>query len=247
MNHLQYLGGLRRHYIVVPQLGVGYGRIPKAANSMIKRLLARGAGLEEMFGDEAFSQDRNWATKAPHAYFLTAAEARRRFPDLVLFSFVREPLSRLASCYRSKIIRPEVVHDSLRREGLGKDTTFRDFALHVCGRSDWRSNIHYRSQAHILRGRGGLAPDFIGKVEHLEADWRRLSDLLQKRGRAPLPQPPRRKASARQAQMTTGDLFEGDQRLIDQVRRRYSKDLLLFYGDEAHKSANFDIRDTATD
>lgn len=234
MNHLQYLGGLRRHYIVLPQLGVGYGRIPKAANSMIKRLLARAAGLEEMFGDEAFSQDRNWATKAPDAYFLTAAEARRRFPDVFLFSFVREPLSRLASCYRSKIVRPEVMHDSLLNEGLSKDTSFRKFAMHVCGRGDWRSNIHYRSQAYILRGHGGLAPDFIGKVEQLEADWRRLSDLLQERGGAPLPQLPRRKSAVKQAQMKTGDLFEGDQDLINRVRLRYAEDFLLFYNDATY-------------
>lgn len=231
MNHLQYLFGLRRHYIVLPQLGLGYGRIPKAANSMIKRLLARAAGLEELFGDEPFSQDRNWATKAPHAYFLTASEARRRFPDVFLFSFVRDPLSRLASCYRSKIARPEVMHDSLLREGLGKDTTFQGFALHVCRRSDWRSNIHYRSQAHILRGRGGLAPDFIGRVERLESDWRRLSDLLQERGEAPLPPLPRRKSSVRNAQMKPGDLFEGDQDLITRVRRRYAADISLFYSD----------------
>ena len=187
MKHLQYLGGLKRHYVVIPQLGLGYGRIPKAANSMIKRLLARAAGLEDLFGDQPFSRDRNWANKAPHAYFLTAAQARRRFPDLLLFSFVREPLSRLASCYRSKIVRPEVMHASLRREGLCKDTTFPQFVRHVCRRQDWRSNIHYRSQAHILRGRGGLAPDFIGRVEWMEQDWRQLSDLQQGRGNAPLP------------------------------------------------------------
>lgn len=245
MNHLQYLGGLRRHYIVLPQLGLGYGRIPKAANSMIKRLLARAGGLVDLFDDEAFSQDRSWATKAPYAYFLTAAEARRRFPDVLLFSFVREPLSRLASCYRSKIVRPDVMQDSLLREGLGKDTTFQGFALHVCRRSDWRSNIHYRSQAHILRGRNGLAPDFIGRVEQFEGDWRMLSDLLQERGNAPLPSLPRRKSPAKNAQMKSGDLFEGDQGLIDRVRRRYAADISRFYCDEGHTPTNFDVRDTA--
>lgn len=197
---------------------------------MIKRLLARAAGLEDLFGDQPFSRDRNWASKAPHAHFLTAAEARRRFPDLLLFSFVREPLSRLASCYRSKIVRPDVMHASLLREGLRKDTTFPQFVRHVCRRSDWRSNIHYRSQAHILRGRGGLAPDFIGRVEDMEQDWRRLSDLQHDRGNAPLPPLPRRKTSVTEAQMKSGDLFEGDEDLMDLARRRYAADSALFYG-----------------
>ncbi len=200
---------------------------------MIKRLLARAAGLEDLFGDQPVSRDRNWATKAPHAYFLTASEARRSFPDLLLFSFVREPLSRLASCYRSKIVRPNMMHDSLRREGLGKGTTFPQFVRHVCRRSDWRSNIHYRSQAHILRGAGGLAPDFIGRVEQMEQDWRRLSDVLNERGNAPLPPLPRRKASVKDAQMKSGDLFEGDEDLMDQARRRYASDIALFYNESS--------------
>ena len=216
---------------MLPQQGIGYGRIPKAANSMIKRQMARAADLEGLFGEEAFSKDRNWRTKAPHAYFMTAAGARRRYPNIYLFSFVREPLSRLASCYRSKILRPDSLSDSLRREGLGKDTSFADFIAHVCGRSDWRSNIHYRSQAHILRGASGLAPDFIGRVEHLAEDWRHLSDILAGRGLSPLPQLPARKSHATKAQMQTGDLFDGDQALIAMARQRYAQDLSLFYSD----------------
>ena len=251
MNHLQYLGGFRRHYVVLPQLGVGYGRVPKAANSIIKRLLARAAGLEYMFGDEAFSQDRNWRTKQPNAYFLTGAQARRRFPDLVLFSFVREPLSRLASCYRSKITRPEALHDSLQREGLKKDVSFPKFVKHVCGRSDWRSNIHYRSQAQILNMRGGTPPDFIGQVEQLELHWRMLSEMLADRGHAQLPSLPRRKRTATDSQMKTGDLFDGDQGLIEMAQRRYADDLALFYGEAplpGHQNgAIFYARDKRTD
>ena len=95
---MQYLGALRRNYVVISSIGLGYGRIPKAANSTIKRLMARSAGLERFFPEGGYSKDRNWRDLAPHAYFLTAEEARRRFPDILLFSMVREPLARLASC-----------------------------------------------------------------------------------------------------------------------------------------------------
>lgn len=214
---------------MLPQLGIGYGRVPKAANSMIKRHLARAAGIEGVFGDEAFSQDRHWRTKAPHAYFLTAAGARRRFPGIFLFSFVREPLSRLTSCYRSKILRPDRVSDSLRREGLQKTTSFPDFVAHVCRRSDWRSNIHYRAQSHILRGKGGLAPDFIGRIEYLAEDWMRLSEIMAGRSLEPLPPPPGRKSLAREARLQTGELFQGEREMISMARRRYARDIALFY------------------
>ncbi len=233
MNHFQYLRGLRRHYIVLPHLGLGYGRIPKAANSMIKRRLSIAAGLEDLFADEASSKDRNWRTKSPHAYFLTAAEARQQFPDIILFSFVREPLSRLASCYRSKIAKPDQIQDSLLREGLSKTTGFPEFVKHVSDRSDWQSNIHYRSQAHILCRKGRLVPDFIGRLESIEADWDRLSNLVVASGRPALPVLPARGPKATAAQMRTGDLFGDDQALIRLARRRYANDLSLFYGDVA--------------
>ena len=42
---------------------------------------------------------------------------------------------------------------------------------------------------------------------------------------------PRRRASVKQAQMKSGDLFEGDEALMDLARRRYAADIALFYSD----------------
>lgn len=226
----QLFYGLRRHYVVIPSLGLAYGRVPKSANSTIKRLLARAAGLEEAFGGTGYSKDRNWRDKAPEAYFLSAKAMRRAHPDVLVFTFVREPLARLASCYRSKIVRAPAVPKGLKREGLTKDTTFAEFARHVAGRSDRRSNIHYRAQSAILTDRGALVPEFVGRFETLEADWERLRETLRARNGVELPSlPPRGGGPARPPVAQAGDFFDGDEALMDRLRRRYADDYRLFY------------------
>ncbi|MEM7268130.1 MAG: sulfotransferase family protein [Pseudomonadota bacterium] len=228
---MQYLFGLRRNYVVIPALGLAYGRVPKVANSTIKKTMARAAGLEHLFPDEGYSKDDNWRGKAPDVYLMTARELKQRFPDVYVFSFVREPLARLASCYRSKIVRPKgQVPLSFAREGLSKQTTFPEFVRHACARRDWRCNIHYRAQSHILSHRGELIPDFVGRFETVREDWATLVETMAGRG-LELPMIPQRHGPKKPPQMQTGDLFDGDAALMRMARARYARDFDLFYPD----------------
>lgn len=138
------------HFIAIPSLGIAYGRVPKVANSTIKRTLAHAASLQDRFPNKGFSKDRNWKTLAPEAHFVDARTLRRDFPDLLVFAFVREPLSRLASCYRSKLTEGRTIGKGMAREGLKTGMPFADFVDHVCRRGDWRSNVHYQiGRAHV--------------------------------------------------------------------------------------------------
>lgn len=218
------------HFVVVPSLNLAYGRVPKVANSMLKRQVARAAGIEDQF-NEVFSRDRDWRTKAPVAYLVTAAELKRRWPEAFVFAFVRDPLSRLGSCYRSKISGAKRFSDAFRREGLTPDTTFPEFVAHVERRRDWRCNVHYRPQAAILTHRGEVVPDFIGKFETIREDWKRLSDLLEGRGSPRLPPLPQR--NHKRPVVAPDDFFEGDEALAARARARYSEDYRLFYPEQA--------------
>ena len=233
---MQYLFTLRRNYVVIPKLGVAYGRVPKSANSTIKRQLAKAAGIDDRF-DGKFSKDEFWRDKAPDAFLMTAVELRRAHPDIFVFSFVREPLARLVSCYRSKILRAPEVPLSFRREGLSKQTSFRDFALHAAGRPDWRCNVHYRAQAHILSHKGDLVPDFIGRFETLAEDWRRLQDIVEDRTGNRLPDPPIKKANPDRPLSKPGDGFEGDEALMARLRARFADDYRLFYPESLEQAS----------
>ena len=217
------------HFIVVPRLGVAYGRVPKVANSMLKRQIARAAGMVDQFPD-GFSKDRDWRDKGPDAFLVTAKELKQRWPDVFVFAFVREPLSRLASCYRSKVSEARRFSPAFRREGLTPETSFPDFVAHVARRSDWRCNVHYRPQAAILTRRGDVVPDFIGRFETMTEDWQRLTEILAARGVA-LPALPHR--SQDRPIVKASDFFGGDTTLAAVARARYRDDYRLFYPEQA--------------
>ncbi|MGB0505214.1 MAG: sulfotransferase family protein [Pikeienuella sp.] len=226
---LHYLPNLKYHYIVAPALGLAYARIPKAANSTIKRQLAVALGLPKKPDGGTYSKDAEWRKMVPTAYVMTAAQMYRRYPDIFVFTFVRDPLSRLASCYRSKIVKPAKLSLGLRREGLRKGISFPDFVRHVASRSDWRCNIHYRSQATILRHKGQVTADFVGRFETLNADWARLQTAVMERTGTELSNLPIRPETKRKPMLPSGDLFQGDQALISMAKSRYADDYRLFY------------------
>jgi dermatan 4-sulfotransferase 1 len=226
---LHYLPNLKYHYVVAPSLGLAYARVPKAANSAIKRQLAVALGLVEQADGGKFSKDSDWRNLAPVAYIMTAAQMYRRYPDIFVFTFVRDPLSRLASCYRSKILKPSELSLGLRREGLRKGVSFPDFVRHVAARGDWRCNIHYRSQATILQHKGRVTPEFIGRFETMQDDWARLQAAALARTGANLPDMPVRSATNRPPVLRHGDMFEGDKKLFALARARYADDYRLFY------------------
>ena len=223
------------HFIAIPSLGIAYGRVPKVGNSAIKRTLAHGAGLQGRFPNKGFSKDRNWKTLAPDAYFVDAGTLRRDFPELLVFAFVREPLSRLASCYRSKLTEGRTIGKGLAREGLKTGISFPDFVDHVCRRGDWRSNVHYRSQSSILSSfapdRNGSTPAMIGRFETMHRDWARISEAVEARTGRPLPRLPHRNPKHKIA--TAEDFFQGDAALTARAAARYAEDYRLFYPGQA--------------
>lgn len=221
------LGRTDKHYIVIPSMGLAYGRVPKVANSTIKRVLAEAAGIKGLFPPRGFSKDGNWRGKEPAAYFVSASVLRRKWPEIFVFSFVREPLSRLASCYRSKIAEPERMLPALRREGLTPQTSFAAFVAHAAGRPDRRCNIHYRPQSAIIAPRGKPIADFVGRYERFGEDWETLRAEAKARSGASLPPAPRR--SAKRAVTDVDEYFRGDEALIAMARRRYAEDYRLFY------------------
>lgn len=223
------------HFIAIPALGIAYGRVPKVANSVIKRSLAHAAGLQDRFPNKGFSKDRNWKTLAPDAFFVDAGTLARDFPDLLVFAFVRDPLERLASCYRSKLTQGRTIGKGLAREGLKTGIAFPDFVDHVCRRRDWRSNVHYRSQSAILSAivqKPDRRPTtIIGKFETMREDWLRISGMLETRTGRALPRLPRRNPKHEIAKAS--DFFKDDAALTARAVARYAEDYRLFYPGQA--------------
>ena len=221
-----------RHIIVLKDYGVGYARVPKAANTRIKVMLAARLGVLKGAKDEgtkqAVSSDRFWLSPPTGgAEMVTPSELARDWPGTFVFTVVRNPFSRLVSCYESKILAPEAVSPGMRRSGMTARMRFGEFVETVAATPDRRADIHYRSQADILTHEGAIVPHFIARFEQLPADWERLRAILGEEHGLRLPAWPERRAEPDRKRLTSP--WTGS--LVALVRQRYEADFRLFYPD----------------
>ena len=97
------------------------------------------------------------------------------------FTFIREPLHRLHSCYREKILRPSIF-PAMQRLGYSKAMSFSEFVELTCELSLDSMDVHTQPQTFLISDSKGRLPDYIGCLEKLKTDWERLSELMEQRG-----------------------------------------------------------------
>jgi hypothetical protein len=152
-----------------------------------------------------------------------------KYSDYYSFAFVRNPWSRLVSCYRDKVEHKPVNSSTdpksapavlIGRNIASEYATFEEFATAVCDTPDKRSNRHFRSQHVFLTdNRGRLMPKEVYHFEELPDAFDQIMD------RIGLPQVglPKRNASKKHS-------FQEyyTPRLRDMVAERYKVDIELF-------------------
>ena len=88
-------------------------------------------------------------------------------PETFRFCFVRNPFTRVLSCYLDKFIQDEKEREWLAPT-LGFDPAhpplFREFLTRVSEQPEQRRDLHWASQAHILRP-DRIGYSFIGRFE----------------------------------------------------------------------------------
>lgn len=116
------------------------------------------------------------------------------YPGFHRFTFVRDPLQRLVSCYVSKFVNDKKIlgqHDLKRLYfdrylfgALKKDTGFPDFVKRVTRIPSFLADRHFVSQSYLITDRKGRQlVDSIGKFEDLPDAF---DPIAQKYGLKPL-------------------------------------------------------------
>jgi hypothetical protein len=147
--------------------------IPKVATTSLYDVLSEKAGLARELSPEG----RHNLSGIPDVFV-------RKFPDFFVFSFVRNPWSRVLSCYRYMIEEPRrnglPMRDVFQHRGrFHREVGFEEFCLAVSVTPDEQIDVHLKSQVHLLRASDGVwLPGFVGKLENLEADFAVVAQRL---------------------------------------------------------------------
>jgi hypothetical protein len=113
-------------------------------------------------------------------------EEALKFPDYFCFTFVRKPWDRLVSCYCDRVIKKREYDKDVNpwdpegfvRMGLHSGISFERFVEIVADQNDENSDYHWRSLHSFITVGDKFITDFIGKVENMDNDWKKVCKHL---------------------------------------------------------------------
>ena len=163
---------------LIEDLGLAYLPVPKAASSSIRQCVYEHLGQTYHGPDWARLTNAKAALKQRFRHSLTAAQIDKSRAELHVFSFVRNPLARLYSCYRDKVVNAEQRRETctLAPFGIRFGIDFDTFIRRVAEIPDEQADQHFRSQHCFIIHRGQPLADFIGHVESFAEDWSSLQE-----------------------------------------------------------------------
>lgn len=211
---------LQRRIIALPDLGLVYVKNPKAASSTLVDWLDWLHRGEQ--SDQGTNIHRHNSLPGP-GHVGWRRIGRMLGGRSFRFTFVREPLARFESAYRSKFVeatrpRTQVQRTLGRPEDPGTPVSFEDFVAAVEMQDPLLRNLHWRAQ-HLNLMHPLVTYDHIGRVETFDDDMARICAVLD------VPPP------ARVRNVTSKDRsseFEGRPDLVARVRRIYERDYELY-------------------
>lgn len=157
--------------------------------------------------------------------------------DYFSFAFVRDPCQRAFSCFAQKIFQSSASKRALFVQpyfGVSPDMSFGAFCrwLNTPWGSDAFADRHWLSQLPQLMLEDGKFPDFVGRVEHGEEDWRTVCERLDmpvralKRYNVTVEQPLEEEALQRVEDLPRDELITQNESLL---RERYAKDFAMIH------------------
>lgn len=203
-------------FVVFPKYGIAFLAIPRSGTTSLRYALTPllGLGLD-------FEAPKYRHTFGHYMRSCSRRAAATKYSGFFRFTFVRNPWTRLYSCYLAKIRTKS--NRNLRHLGLDQCRSFEDFALRVCDIPDERADPHFASQSHLLSYRGKFLADEVYHFESYIEDWRRVRHRIEAQAGIPLKEIPHyyRMSSEDYLHVYSDDL-------ADRVGRRYRGDCERF-------------------
>ena len=200
---------------------LGYIQIPKNASRSIRLCLVEHLANNRIPEDATIDKRCITAIEHQHSIHIPVSSIRQELGGkFFLFGFVRNPLTRIFSCYQNKVvaIRKSGKKNILANHRIDIDMDFTSFVDVIVKIPDRNIDRHLRSQSWFLSDQDGLLLDFTGKLENLDEDWAYISTKFR------LPKLPHRNKSNATEKISAACSKASIEKLID----RYSVDIELF-------------------
>jgi hypothetical protein len=153
-----------------------YVETPKVACTTIKRVLQDAEIGVKGATKEANVHDRIASPIKRPADNIVAFDRLINDSSTTIFCFVRNPYTRILSCYLDKIVNNTWERQRLSPQlGLSSDAppTFLEFLAAVEKQTESERDIHWSSQTYLLRP-NRLKYSFIGRFEFFRAQFERV-------------------------------------------------------------------------
>jgi dermatan 4-sulfotransferase 1 len=220
----------QQHVILVHPWRLAFFRVPKAANTSIKEALATALKLPRIERVRV-SQDRYWRIVAPEKVemitprqFSVGYHCAGYWP----FAVVREPVARVVSCYKSKIVKPRRLPPAFAKRGFHQDMTVDAFVRRVYELSDSKADDHLRSQSSVLTWKGSVLPELVVPMEDLSVRWPEVCERVKRLAGVELSKLARRNSTGNMSIKVSPSSAS-----IELIRQRYAEDYRLFYPEGA--------------
>ncbi len=161
-------------FVAFPGHKIVFLAVPRAGTTSLEFSLTPllGPGLD-------FTAPRYEHTFRHYMYSCTRRQAATRFSDCFKFTFVRNPWTRLYSCYLTRVVTKP--NRYFRRFGLDKCRRFDDFVRRVCEIPDERADKHFVSQDYLLTYGGAFLPDAVYRFEAYRQDCQTVRKIIENR------------------------------------------------------------------
>ncbi|WP_323844037.1 sulfotransferase family protein [Microbulbifer magnicolonia] len=206
-----------------------YLAVGKAANSTIKHHLYELEYHNTKFKTLSLHDRRCSPLLSPFQLDADFLAEFIKSDDVFKFTFVRNPFSRLLSCYLDRIVpkksAPYRQLIKLLGKEVGDDISFESFVLGICDQSPYEMNNHWRLQVDEVCY-SHINFDYIGRVESFAQDmanvWPKIagnfeSESLGEENKAP---------SITKSNSRLVDYYS--ERLVSSVVDKFSRDFEVF-------------------
>ena len=162
-------------YIVLHDRQLLIQIISKVACTSIKATIGKSIGIHyELPSGLDIHRHPDW-----HDLY---GEQIKPYSHYELICFVRNPLARLVSCYVERVLYDGKNHDFPTYYfadypfTIPANCSFSEFAHRVSKIPHYAADRHFKSQYHSIFKHKKRRPDFIGKLENLNEDWKKVAD-----------------------------------------------------------------------